>query len=141
MYCSQEKSNISTQKKKKINQCKRTLSCTCQVNFTTFSYYLHLTSYFQNFFLLLSFVTIDEKMVVVFEDRHHDRDLLEIHGTLLEININDYILDRWLHKGWKVSKHLSRSLILLYLFSFLSAMIFKSVIFLFSLEFGIFITN
>ena len=149
MYCSQEKSNISTQKTKKKKKPKQTqnvhlesaFNCVWQVNFTTFSYYLHLTSYFQNFLLLLSFVTIDEKMVVVFEDRHHDRDLLEIHGTLLEININDYILDRWLHKGWKVSKHLSRSLILLYLFSFLSAMIFKSVIFLFSLEFGIFITN
>ena len=139
MYCSQKKSNISAPKKKKKPM--QTHSKLHMTSFTTFSYYLHLTSYFQNFFLLLSFVTIDEKMVVVFEDRHHDRDLIEIHGTLLEININDYILDRWLHKGWKVSKHLSLSLILLYLFSFLSAMIFKSVIFLFSLEFGIFITN
>jgi len=39
-------------------------------------------------------MTIDEKMVVVFEDRRHETDLLEIHGTLLEININDYLLDR-----------------------------------------------
>ena len=86
-------------------------------------------------------MTIDKKMVLVFEDRHHERDLLEIHGTILEININDYLLDQWLHKGWKVSKHLLLSLILLCLFSFLSAMIVKSVIFLFSLAFGIFVTN
>ena len=39
-------------------------------------------------------MTIDEKMVVAFGDRHHERDLLEIHGTLLEININDYLLDQ-----------------------------------------------
>ena len=39
-------------------------------------------------------MTIDEKMVIVFEDRHHERDLIEIHGTLLEINIIDYLLDR-----------------------------------------------
>ena len=32
-------------------------------------------------------MTIDEKMVVAFGDRHHERDLLEI-------NINDYLLDQ-----------------------------------------------